>query len=190
MSDRDNLNNSLEIILEQYSQSFADKIFPEDSSETDDLMLVFGLNKEIKARNKQYWGRELGKCWERIIIELCKQTCDNFGGAIREGNDELCDLVVGTDAIDTKYRIGSGDSGTLKKFRQYAAKLQERGYRPVLLILRNDSLPQAINSCAAGGWTVISRSNTYDYLYQIAGFDLESWLQARINLYGIGENPN
>ncbi|WP_094675218.1 hypothetical protein [Hydrocoleum sp. CS-953] len=75
----------------------------------DDLMLVFGLNQEIKARNKQYWGRELGMCWERIVKEICRQTCDNFNEAIRDGNDELCDFVVGLDAIDTKYRIGSGD---------------------------------------------------------------------------------
>lgn len=185
MPERESLNNSLETILHQYSQSFAEKIFTEDAAEADDLMLVFGLTQEIKAKNKQYWGRELGKCWERIVIELCRQTCDNFDEAIREGNDELCDLVVGLDAIDTKYRIGSGDSGTRKKFRQYATRLQEMGYQPVLLILRNDSLPQAINYCTAGGWRVIYGGNTYDYLNQITGFDLKSWLQARINLYGV-----
>ncbi|WP_293061931.1 hypothetical protein [Okeania sp. SIO2B3] len=61
------LNNSLDIILQKYSQSFASKIFIQESLEADDLMLVFGLNQEIKARNKQYWGRELGMCWERIV---------------------------------------------------------------------------------------------------------------------------
>jgi hypothetical protein len=45
--------------------------------------------------------------------------------SIKEGSDEFCDLVVGNDAIDTKYRIGSGDSGTLKKFRQYGQELQD-----------------------------------------------------------------
>jgi hypothetical protein len=54
-------------------------------------------------------------CWQRLISELCKKTCTDYDLAIRESRDELCDLVVGKDAIDTKYRIGSGDSGTLKK---------------------------------------------------------------------------
>ncbi|MEM1169092.1 MAG: hypothetical protein AAGJ08_08485 [Cyanobacteria bacterium P01_H01_bin.35] len=103
------LNNSLDIILQKYSQSFAAKILTQESSEADDLMLGFGLNQEIKAINKQYWGRELGMCWERIVKEICRQTCDNFNEAIRDGNDELCDFVVGLDAIGTKYRIGSGD---------------------------------------------------------------------------------
>ena len=62
-------------------------------------MLVFGLTQETKALNKQYWGRELGKCWECLIVELCRQTCENFYPAIREGKDELCDLVIGTDPL-------------------------------------------------------------------------------------------
>ncbi|MDY7008234.1 MAG: restriction endonuclease [Cyanobacteriota bacterium] len=180
------LNNSLDIILHKYSQSFASKIFTQESLEADDLMLVFGLNQEIKARNKQYWGRELGMCWERIVKEICRQTCDDFHEAIRDGNDELCDFVVGLDAIDTKYRIGSGDSGTLKKFRQYAARLNAIEYNHVLLILRNDNLPQAINACSMGGWQVISGNNTFNYINQTTGFDLKLWLQSRINLYSIG----
>jgi hypothetical protein len=179
------INNSLDSILIQYSQSFTSKIFGEESLEEDDLMLVFGLTQEIKSGNRQYWGRELGKCWERLVIELCQRSRNDFENAIRDGKDELCDLVVGPDAIDTKYRIGSGDSGTLKKFRQYAARLQQMGYTPVLLILRNDSLPQAVNSCIVGGWRVISGSETYDYIYQITGFDLQTWLQARRNLYRV-----
>ncbi|MBD2003723.1 MULTISPECIES: restriction endonuclease [Cyanophyceae] len=179
------IQNSLERIIQQYSLSFAAKLFIEESLEEDDLMLVFGLTQAIKAENKQYWGRELGKCWERIVIQLCRQTCDNFGTAIREGQDELCDLVVGLDAIDTKYRIGSGDSGTLKKFRQYATRLRQMGYNPVFLILRNDSLPQAINACRMGGWTLRVGSETYDYLRQATGFDLESWLKARSDRYNI-----
>ncbi len=181
------LNNSLEKILQKYNESFASKIFIEESLEADDLMLVFGLNQETKTRNKQYWGRELGMCWERIVKEICRRTCDSFSETIREGNDELCDFVVGLDAIDTKYRIGSGDSGTLKKFRQYATRLNNIGYHPTLLILRNDSLPQAINTCSMGGWQVISGSDTFNYINQTTGFDLKLWLQNRRNLYSIGQ---
>jgi hypothetical protein len=91
--------------------------------------------------------------------------------------------VVGKDAIDTKYRIGSGDSGTLKKFKQYAARLEDLGYRPVLLILREDNLPAAITACLTGGWTVMTGSESYEYLREITGFDLQSWLKGRRDHY-------
>lgn len=70
----DILNNSLERILQQYRNSFANKAFVEESSEEDDLMLVFGLTQDIKAENRQYWGRELGMCWQRLVTELCRQV--------------------------------------------------------------------------------------------------------------------
>ena len=179
------ISNSLDAILGQYGGSFARKQFGGESSDVDDLMLVFGLTQEIKAQNKQYWGRELGMCWQRLVTELFRQTSNDFGGPVREGADEICDLVVGTDALDTKYRIGSGDSGTLKKFRQYGGRLQELGYRPVFLILREDNLQAAINLCARGGWTVIRGEATFMYIRNATGFDLQSWLKARKNRFVI-----
>ena len=173
----------LERILQQYSKSFAGKVFSEESSEDDDLMLVFALTQTIKSQNRQYWGRELGMCWQLLVTELCKQTCDNFRGPVTEGKDQLCDLVVGSDAIDTKYRIGSGDSGTLKKFVRYGLRLRELSYRPVVLILRRDNLPAAIAACVTGGWTVMSGDETYHYLQDITGFDMEAWLKTRKNQY-------
>lgn len=181
----DALSDSLEKILVEYKRNFDNKVFSEESLEEDDLMLVFGLTQAIKAQKKQYWGRELGMCWQRMVTELCKQICMNFGDPIREGTDEFCDLVVGKDAIDTKYRIGSGDSGTLKKFKQYAIKLRELGYRPVLLILREDNLPAAITACITGGWTIMTGNKTYEYLRDVTKFDLQSWLKERKDHYRI-----
>lgn len=90
-------------------------------------MDVFGISPELKRENRQYWGRELGMCWQRLVIEVCKHTRKDYAPSIRVGADEPCDLVVGKLAIDTKYRIGSGDSGTLKKFKAYAALLRGKG---------------------------------------------------------------
>jgi hypothetical protein len=181
------LDQALTTILEQYGKSFSAKAFSEESPEEDDLMLVFGLTQAIKAGNKQYWGRELGMCWQRLIVELCRQTNGSFGAAIREGADEICDLTVGQDAIDTKYRIGSGDSGTLKKFKQYGATLIKSGYRPVLLILRTDNLPAAISACASGGWTVFTGEKSFEYLRQLTDFDLKAWLQSRKGDYFVAK---
>jgi len=179
----DVISSSLEEVLRQYGLSFAAKKFGGESLQVDDLMLVFGLTQEAKTRNKQYWGRELGMCWQRLVTELFRQTRKDFSGSIREGADEICDLVVGNDAIDTKYRIGSGDSGTLKKFRQYGLRLQQLGYRPVLLVLRDDNLPAAIAACVSGGWTVTTGQETYRYIHEATGFDLQSWLRARKNQF-------
>jgi len=96
-------------------------------------------------------------------------------------------LIIGQDAIDTKYRIGSGDSGTLKKFRQYGIRLGKAGYRPVLLILRTDNLPAAVLSCMSGGWTVITGNGSFEYLYEITGFDLQTWLKSRMGKFAPGK---
>ncbi len=181
----DQLNHSLEGILEQYKYSFSAKVFGEESEELDDLMLVFGLTQEIKAQNKQYWGSELGRCWQRLVTQLYEHTCSNFGGPIQEDADEICDLILGDDAIDTKYRIGSGDSGTLKKFKQYSKRLQILEYRPLLLILRTDNLPAAITACTTGGWHIMQGQQTYDYIQTATGFDFKEWLQSRKNKYRI-----
>jgi hypothetical protein len=185
MTPEQRLDDALTIILEQYKKSFSIKAFSEESPEEDDLMFVFGLTQAIKADNKQFWGRELGMCWQRLITELCRQTNDNFGHPIREGADEMCDLTIGQDAIDTKYRIGSGDSGTLKKFKQYGARLTASGYRPLLLILRNDNLPAAITACINGGWTPLIGEKSFEYLLLITGFDLKTWLQSRKGYYSV-----
>ncbi len=181
----DTLNSSLERVLEQYRQSFADKAFIEEASEEDDLMRIFGLTQDIKAENRQYWGRELGMCWQLLVTEICRQACSNFASPIRDGRDEICDLVVGQDAIDTKYRVGSGDSGTLKKFKNYGERLRARNYRPVLLVLRNDNLPQALRSFINGGWVIEEGNNAYQYLYHLTQFDLQAWLQQRRNRFAI-----
>lgn len=178
-------SESLEKILAHYKHAFSTKSFIQETTAEDDLMLIFGLTQETKSHNKQYWGRELGMCWQRIIVELCRQTSRHFGEAVRDKTNELCDLVVENDAIDTKYRVGSGDSGTLKKFKQYGTTLCQSGYRPILLVLRDDNLPAAITACKAGGWHVLTSGDSYTYIHRITGFDLRSWLQAQRYQYNI-----
>ena len=72
----------------------------------------------------------------------------------------------------------SGDSGTLKKFKQYGSILKEKGFRPVLLFLREDNLPAAINACKKGGWLIYTGQATFDYLREKTGFDLYAWLDS------------
>lgn len=176
---------SLEAILQHYEESFAGKEFGGESAEVDDLMLVFGLTQDMKFGNRQYWGRELGMCWQKLITELCRATCDTFQDPIREDGDELCDLVVKNDAIDTKYRIGSGDSGTLKKFKSYGRNLRDRGLNPVQVILREDNLPAAITACRTGGWEVLTGDESFRYIEKITGFDLRAWLVERKGKFSV-----
>ncbi|MGK7883007.1 MAG: hypothetical protein AB4057_00065 [Crocosphaera sp.] len=58
--------------------------------------------------------------------------------------------MVDKYAIDTKYRIGSGDSGLHKKYKAYGKMLRQEGYEPILLILRKDNFPAAIKACEVG----------------------------------------
>lgn len=174
---------SLENILQRYQTSFIDKVYSEENDDHDPLMDVFHLSPELKRENRQYWGRELGMCWQLLVVEVCRSYCSDFMPAFKLGNDEPCDLVVGKRAIDTKYRIGSGDSGTLKKFKSYGPQLREIGYEPVFLILREDNLPAAITACQVGMWNVYTGDRSFDFIKDLSGFDLKGFLIEKAGAY-------
>ena len=109
----------ISVIIERYQASFAEKIYSEENNDHDVIMDMFSITPIIKRENRQYWGRKLGMYWQIIVSAVCKARCSDYQPAQRFGADEPYDLIVGKYAIDTKYRIGSGDSGTLKKFKQY-----------------------------------------------------------------------
>jgi hypothetical protein len=181
---------SLRIILKQYRESFIAKTYGEENDDLDPLMNVFGISPELKRENRQYWGRELGMCWQLLVsraFEVCRKH--DFAPGYRSGADEMCDLMVARMAIDTKYRIGSGDSGTLKKFRQYGRKLRSLGFEPVLLILRSDNLPAAIQACAAGGWRTLIGPATFDFIKQESGFDMLKFLTDSAKLHVVVRKP-
>lgn len=169
--------NSINPILKKYYESFREKTYSDENNDTDVLMDIFGITPEQKRENRQYWGRELGMMWQLIVTEICRNHCCSFKPALKIGSDEPCDLIIDNQAIDTKYRIGSGDSGTLKKFKQYGKLLQDHGYYPVLLILREDNLPDAITACRHGGWTVLTGVEAFKYLYRSTGVDVYSLLK-------------
>ncbi len=169
--------NLINPILKRYYEAFKEKTYSDENNDTDVLMDIFGITPEQKRENRQYWGRELGMMWQLIVTEICRHHCSSFKPALRIGSDEPCDLIIGNHAIDTKYRIGSGDSGTLKKFKQYGKLLQDYDYSPVLLILRDDNLPAAITACLHGGWTVLTGTQAFEYLYQNTGVDVYNLLK-------------
>ena len=171
-----NIEEKLSSILKQYQDNFSNKIYVDDYNATDILMEAFGITQDLKRENKQFWGRQLGMCWQLLVIELCKSTCADFSSALRFDGGEPCDLVLGKDAIDTKYRLGSGDSGTLKKFKHYGNILKKENYRPVFLLLREDNLPTAMTACQTGGWYVYTGMETFNYLEKKTGFTLYEWL--------------
>lgn len=168
--------DSMREVLAAYHDSLSSKAYGAENDDYDVLMKVFGLTPEIKRQNRQYWGRELGMCWQLIVTALFKATVADFQPGYRDGKDELCDLIAGKDAIDTKYRVGSGDSGTLKKFKQYGRQLTDAGLNPVLLFVREDNLPAAITACNVGGWTIYIGEAAFKYVRKLTGVDLKKWL--------------
>lgn len=181
----DDLDIQLRTILNNYKQSFTDKVYNEENNESDILMKLFKISPELKRENRQYWGRELGMCWQLIISKICELKSGEFKPAYKVEGDEPTDLFLGNDAIDTKYRIGSGDSGTLKKFKKYGQMLKEQGYNPVILILREDNLPAAITACKVGGWNVIMGEKSFEYIKNKTGFDLKSYLESIKDDFGV-----
>lgn len=163
-------------ILHRYRNSFSSKTYNEENTESDILMELFGITSEIKMENRQYWGRELGLCWEKIITEVITSHRDDYLVPEKLGKQEIFDTGFGEYAIDTKYRIGSGDSGTLKKFRSYAEQIKELGKTPVLLILRTDNLKTAIRSCETAGWIVITGEESMNFIQTQTGFNLKEYL--------------
>lgn len=172
----DNLQNNICEIIKHYQKSFKDKIQPDDNQATDILMDLFNITYETKATNKQFWGRELGMLWQKIVTEVFKDK-EGFKEPKKFGKDEPYDLQFGNDCIDTKYRIGSGDAGTLKKFKQYAKLIKSEGNNPVLLFLREDNLPAAITACINGGWKIYKGQESFDYIKQHTGINLQEILQ-------------
>ena len=170
------IESALLQLAKKYQESFAGKIYAFENDERDLLMDAFGITPELKRENRQYWGRELGMCWQLLVTRLCSMTSQNFQPGLKVGDDEPCDFRLGSDAVDTKYRVGSGDAGTLKKFRAYGKLLTDAGYRPVMLFVRSDNLQAAITACRAGGWTLLMESDSFEYIRINTGFDLRGWL--------------
>ena len=169
--------NIVNELLVKYRNNFSCKEYPIENNDYDVLMNIYHITPKMKRENRQYWGRELGMLWQYIVTAVFRSFCtDKYKDAIKYGSDEPCDLYFNNDAIDTKYRIGSGDSGTLKKFKYYADFLKERGYTPILLILRTDNLRNALNACSSHGWEVLQGNDSFQYIFKNTQFDLEVYL--------------
>jgi hypothetical protein len=179
------LIDALDRILRAYSRSFRDKAFGTDNKDHDILMDVFGITPIIKAENKQYWGRELGMCWEGLLQSIFRTT-DNYKEPYRIGADSPFDFIFKDRAVDTKYRIGSGDSGTLKKFRANGLLLSEKGFKPTLLILRNDNLYAAIQAYQSGGWDIRVGDACFKFIKESTGIDIVDYLNQRKLAFAIG----
>jgi hypothetical protein len=179
----------LDALLEKYRTSFGEKVYSDENDDHDLLMDAFGISPSLKRENRQYWGRELGKCWESLVVAACSNS-PSFQPALRIGGDEPCDLIVNGYAIDTKYRIGSGDSGTLKKFKQYGPLLKEKGFKPVFLFLRSDNLPAAMTACKSGGWQILIGDESFGFINEVSGFDLKTYLLNRKGSFAVDRSSN
>lgn len=177
--------------LNHYSKEFKKKRQQTGSlsKEHDLLMDVFNITPEEKQRNAQFWGRELGMLWQNIVKSVCKNSNVQYSGPITvtdpDGkSDEPCDLTVNDYAIDTKYRIGSGDSKFSKKFRPNFKILREQ-YKltPVLLILRDDNLPSPIHRAEKEGWIVKTGNDSFNFLKELTNYDLKEFLKRNSGKY-------
>jgi hypothetical protein len=177
-------------IMQTYQQSFADKVYQEENDDIDLLMDAFGLTSASKRENRQYWGRELGMCWQMLVSHVLETHGQNYRPPFRIGQDEPCDMIIGHYAIDTKYRLGSGDSGTLKKFRQNGGLLTEMGFQPLCLLAREDNLPHAIAALQSGGWMIKTGEESFDFIQEQTGYDLRAFLIEQRGKFQVNRESN
>ena len=164
-------------ILARHQTAFRTKQHHTYLGVSDALMDAFGITSALKSTAPQYWGRELGMCWERLVRALFLQLTASYGPAIAHGASEPCDFTVEGLAVDTKYRLGSGDSGTLKKLAANAKLLRALGLEPVMLFLREDSLDTAIRQMQKAGWRVLQGDDSFAFITHHTGADLLGYLR-------------
>jgi len=170
------VDRRLASVVDGFRASFARKDFIARETDPDILMDVFGLTPEVKLSHPQYWGRELGSCWERLVKSACADASVPVSFPPPGSRDTPCDIILGAHAIETKYRVGSGDSGTLQKLQANGATLRAAGLEPILLILRNDSLPAAMTAARAGGWRILADGDAFGFIETELGVDLRSFM--------------
>ncbi len=59
------------------------------------------------------------------------------------------------------------------------------GYEPIILLLRNDNLPQAIHACKKGNWTIYTGDQSFDFVKSISNFNLKNFLTEYSGKYSI-----
>jgi len=178
MTNKKKIEQKLNLIFNKYKNSFDNKILSKEKTTTDLIMKIFNKTQNDVDINKQYWNREFGKYFEYTVRSIFSLTRNDYKPGLRIKSDEVCDCIIGDLAIDVKYRVGSGDSGTLKKFRFYGNLLKEKGYNPVMLFLREDNLKAAITSINNGGWKIYENEKMFDFVKKNSEFDLKKYFKS------------
>lgn len=128
-------------------------------------MELLGVTNEMKKRHPQRCGKLLGETWQKVVTAyLDIYSPSGIGDAVRFDTRRPTDVVVDSVAIDTKYRFGSGDNNTITHLVETSRSLRALGYRPVMIILRDDSLRGALNRFRLAGWEVAEANNAFDVL--------------------------
>jgi hypothetical protein len=181
----------LESICQDFSQRSSSKEYPPHNDDHDPLMDMYSMTPELKRENPQYWGSQLGANWQRLVAATFYFfRRPDYGPPIQYERTEPFDFRFGKIVVDTKYRVGSHDSGTLNKFRLNGIFLNGEGFHPVALILRHDTHRGAITQLLSGGWEVFVADEAFDYIREQTSFDLETFLQQRAHKFAIDRISN
>lgn len=172
------IDHGLRRVLQSCKAAFDVKVFEDFDTGTDVLMDSLSVTPAMKAANRQYWGRQLGACWEALLRSVWAERSP-FVRFPKPGDPIYpCDIVSEGLAIDAKYRIGSGDSGTLQKLARNAKTLVTSNLQPILLVLRDDSLKSAISAAKAGGWKVVEGEAAFEFVHVTLGHDILEFLRS------------
>ena len=177
--------DQIKYILLDYQSKFSSKIYSQDNKDYDLLMDAFGISPKLKLENKQYWGRELGACLEKIMKTRMSKNIHYEEPIKEKSGREPYDFQFKDRAVDVKYRIGSGDAGTIKKWTENAKDIIELGLNPTLLILREDNLESTISACRRAGWDIFIGEEFYEFSKKEMDFNLKKYLKSIKSEYQI-----
>ena len=119
------LEAALEAVLQNYHRAFSSKEYDAENDDHDLVMDLFGISPELKRENRQYWGRELGMCWQLIVSRVFRLTRDDFGPAVRFGARRtlrfyLRECCCGYEVSNRLWRFR--DTQEVQAVRPYATK--------------------------------------------------------------------
>lgn len=174
----DRLDIALGEIMAEGRDLFLAKEYSDESDEVDLLMAAYHITQMDKRSHRQFFGQTLGRRFEKLVLQLLGETHQGFLPPPRRGSETPCDCLLGSMALELKYRFGSGDGRTVGKIRDYGLYLRSLGLEPKLLVLRTDSMQASIGSLRRGGWEVFEGDATLDFLHLHTGFDLRRCLIA------------
>lgn len=140
--------------------------------ETDLLMQHMRLTPAQVVCNKSYYNQTLGRIFEGLVLSAFIDL-PGFEPGFRDGDMQLCDVVVAPHGMELKYSVADTTPHG-EKLRQQRADLLDEGLNPVALVFRDGPAAQRVFA----GWELHQGQDCIDYIEEKSGQSFKQLLAA------------